>query len=47
MKDQQQKITLRILTRSNGIVTIEVAPDIDVEQLEKDLIEKYGLFIQI
>ena len=43
----QPKIKLRILTKSHGIVQLEVAPAIDVQQLEKDLTEKYGQFIQL
>ena len=47
MNNTEKKIKIKILTTSHGIVTIEVAPDIDVQALEKELIEKYGQFIQI
>lgn len=38
--------TIKILT-PNGLVTVEIKDGQDLAQLEKELIEKYGTFIQL
>lgn len=38
---------IRILTKNNGIVCIPVNDSTNVIELEKELIDKYGVFIQV
>lgn len=40
-----KKIT--ILTANNGIVKIDISENTNIEELQKELIEKYTTFIQI
>lgn len=39
--------TIKILTESNGIVTIDVTNVTDADSLANELIAKYGKFIQL